>query len=155
VTEGLLDTAGSTDPILFSFFNEVNIIAQLSTNAFGRALPSGMSVSQFSVLNHLVRLGDGKNPSRLANAFQVTKGAMTNTLSKLEKRGFIELRVDEDDGRGKRAYLTDAGKAARVEGLKSLEPELFKVISGFDVEEFSAALPFLQKVRSFLDAARD
>jgi DNA-binding MarR family transcriptional regulator len=37
--------------------------------------------SQFKVLNHLVRLGDGTTPAKLAKAFQITKGAMTNTTN--------------------------------------------------------------------------
>ena len=41
----------NNDDLVFTFFNEINIIAQLSSNAFDRALPIGLSQSQFSVLN--------------------------------------------------------------------------------------------------------
>ena len=73
-------------------FNEIGIISQLSSNRLERVLPEGMSVAQFSVLNHLVRLGGSWAPSRLARAFQVTKGAMTNTLQRLEAQGLIRSR---------------------------------------------------------------
>lgn len=104
------------DPSLFAVFNEIGIISQLSNTAFERVLADGMTVSQFSLLNHLVHLGDGKNPSSLANAFQVTRGAMTNTLGKLEKRGCVDVRSDAEDGRGKKVFITekDARPGRRV-----------------------------------------
>ena len=74
------------DPISFRFFTEIGIIEQLARNRLERGLPDGLKISQFSVLNHLVRLGGEWSPARLARAFQVTKGAMTNTLQRLEKR---------------------------------------------------------------------
>ena len=79
------------DPLLFTLFNEIGIISQLSNAAFEKVLPDGLKVSHFSVLNHLARLGDNKSPSSLASAFQVTKGAMTNTLGRLEARGLVKV----------------------------------------------------------------
>lgn len=143
------------DPALFSFFNEIGIISQLSNTAFERVLPHGLTVSQFSVLNHLARLGDDKSPSHLASAFQVTRGAMTNTLAKLEAKGFVDVRRDDGDGRGKRVFLTVKGAGARKESLKLLVPQLGDVSAAFSEDEFAAALPFLQKLRAFMDAARD
>ena len=65
--------------LLFTLFNEIGIGNQLSSTRFERALPKGLTTSQFSVLNNFVRLGGTRSPKQLANAFQVTKGAMTNT----------------------------------------------------------------------------
>lgn len=148
-------TKPPSDPALFTFFNEVGIIAQLSSNAFERVMPHDLTVSQFSVLNNLARLGDGRSPSWLANAFQVTKGAMTNTLSKLEARGFVDVRADEEDGRGKKVFLTKAGAKARRDALKSQAPLLGTLMGSFSEKEFEAAIPFLAKLRAHLDAARD
>ena len=82
-------TKHQEESVLSGFFTEIGIISQLSFKAFEQVLPRGLTVSQFSVLNNLSRLGDGKSPSVLANAFQVTKGAMTNTLAKLEAGGLV------------------------------------------------------------------
>ena len=43
--------------LYFQMFNEIGIISQLSSNRLERVLPEGMSIAQFSLLNHLVRLG--------------------------------------------------------------------------------------------------
>jgi DNA-binding MarR family transcriptional regulator len=83
--------------LYFQMFNEIGIISQLSSNRLERVLPEGMSIAQFSLLNHLVRLGGSWAPSRLARAFQVTKGAMTNTLQRLDAQGLIRVATDPDD----------------------------------------------------------
>jgi DNA-binding MarR family transcriptional regulator len=49
-------------------------------------LPAGLTVSQFSVLNWFIRVDNVATPGRLSTAFQVTKGAMTNTLKKLHEK---------------------------------------------------------------------
>lgn len=148
--------AGSTrDPLLFVFFNEIGIIEQLARNRLERVLPSGLKASHFGVLNHLVRLGDNKSPLRLARAFQVSKGTMTNTLQRLERRGLIELKPDPDDGRGKRVFLTDKGRAMREAAVASIAPSIIELSARFPEAEFQKALPFLQSVRAYLDEARN
>lgn len=51
------------DEIFFDFFLEVGILAQLSRAVFEARLPPGFNLPQFSVLNHLIRRGDGQTPS--------------------------------------------------------------------------------------------
>lgn len=143
------------DPLLFTFFNEIGIIDQLAQTAFEEVLPDALTVSQFSVLNHLIRLGDGKKPSDLARAFQVTKGAMTNTLSKLEAAGLIRVKPDPQDGRGKIVTVTAKGLRVRDRSLHNLAPVLSEISKALPAKDFRAALPFLQKLRMHLDAARD
>jgi hypothetical protein len=45
----------SEDPLAFRVFNEIGIIEQLSRNLFERVLPDGLTLPQFTVLNHFVR----------------------------------------------------------------------------------------------------
>lgn len=145
-----------SDPPAFAFFNEVAIIEQLARNRLERILPDGLLAPHFAVLNHLVRLGDGRTPTDLARAFQLAKGAMTNTLQRLEARGLVELSPDPRDGRAKRVRLTEAGRGAREACIKALGPFLAELErDGLAAEEFAAALPFLRRVRARLDRARD
>ena len=72
-------------------FTEIGIIDQLTTARLERSLPDGMSVAQFKVLTHFCRRGGAETPAQLARAFQVTKGAMTNTLQRLEAQGFVDI----------------------------------------------------------------
>jgi DNA-binding MarR family transcriptional regulator len=141
-------------PLYFQLFNEIGIIAQLSAARFQKVMPHGLTMAQFGLLNHCVRLGDGWTPARLAAAFQVTRGTMTNTLQKLEGKGFIRLAPDDDDARSKRVFLAPAGRAARDLALKALAPSLADLPGGFPPDIADEILPALQKLRVWLDTHR-
>lgn len=138
----------------FRLFNEIGIIAQLSGNKLERVLPEGMSLAQFSVLNHFCRLGGAWSPTRLAAAFQVTKGAMTNTLQRLEAQGFVSVSPDGDDARAKVVEITDAGRAAREAAVQATVPILAQLAGLVPLADVKAALPFLEFVRKTLDENR-
>ena len=142
------------DPITFRLLTEIGIIEQLARNRLERGMPGGLKVSQFGVLNHLVRLGDAWSPVRLANAFQVTKGAMTNTLQRLEKRGLISIEADPNDGRGKLVSITKTGRGMRTRCVESVGPLLSDLAKELSDKDFAAALPVLEKVRKYLDSHR-
>jgi len=142
------------DTSIFRLFTEIGIIEQLASIQLERSLPDGLKISQFSVLNHLVRLGDEWSPARLARAFQVTKGAMTNTVQRLEKRGLVIVTADPEDGRGKLVSITEAGHDMRLRCVESIGPLLADLLTEVSDEDISAALPVLEKVRKYLDSHR-
>jgi DNA-binding MarR family transcriptional regulator len=82
---------------------------QLARNRLSKALPKGMELSHFSVLNQLARSNEEKTPAQLARIFHVTRGAMTNTLNRLEWAGHIHVRPDWDDARRKLIAISPAG----------------------------------------------
>ncbi|MCP4471995.1 MAG: MarR family transcriptional regulator [Gammaproteobacteria bacterium] len=119
------------DPPIFRFFIEIGIIEQLARARLERALPEGMKISQFAVLNHLARLQGKWSPARLANALQVTRAAMTNTLQRLESRNLIKVEVDPGDGRGKLISLCEAGRNMREKCIASIGPSLVELENEF------------------------
>jgi DNA-binding MarR family transcriptional regulator len=143
------------DPLAFRVFNEIGIISQLATTMVEQVMPDGMTLAQFSVLNHFVRLGGEKSPVELARAFQVTKGTMTSTLQRLESHRWIEVKPDPRDGRGKRVTITATGRAARQTALTSIAPLIAEVEAAITPAAFAAALPFLTELRTHLDRRRD
>ncbi len=140
---------------LFEFLNEVGIINQLAMTMFARVLPEGLHVSHFSILNHMVRLGDGRTPQRLASAMQVTKATMTHSLSVLGQRGFIAVTDNAEDGRSKLVHLTDEGRRFREAAIASLDLAMTGVAEQLDAATLSDALPVLRRLRTVLDRARD
>ncbi len=143
------------DPLLFNFFNEIGIINQLSQNILERAFSNGLKMSHFVVLNHFARLGGSRSPQDLARALQVTKGAMTNTLKRLEAKSLVDIQPDPDDGRAKRVTLTDAGLQVRNDAIAAIGPALDNVGKQFTQRRLKEALPLLREVRAYLDKARD
>jgi DNA-binding MarR family transcriptional regulator len=104
----------------------------------------------------MIRLGhERRAPAKIASAVQVTKGAMTGTLKRLEAEGWISVTADPDDGRGKVVMLTPEGRAIRETALSVLALQLELVLRAVSEDELRQAIPVLQKVRAALDAARD
>jgi len=135
-------------------FAEIAAIDQLSTTRIERALPPGLSKAQFMLLDRLARRGGSETPAELARAFQLTKGALTNTLTRLSTAGFIVVSGDKDDARKKRATVTEAGAAAHRLALTALRPITESARQAFPESQFAAALPFLQALRLWLEQNR-
>jgi len=135
-------------------FTEIGVIDQLATARLERALPAGLSAAGFGVLSHFVRRGGRESPAQLAKTFQVTKGAMTNTLQRLEAQGLVAVVGDEADGRKKWVSITSAGVGAYEAGLVALRPGLEALREAFTDAEFEQALPFLRVLRAWLDENR-
>jgi DNA-binding MarR family transcriptional regulator len=144
------------DPPGFAFFNEVGIIEHLSRTAAERVMPEGLSMAGFTVLNHLIRLRhERRPPAKIAAALQVTRGAMTGTLKRLEAGGWVIVDPDPEDGRAKAVSVTDAGRQIRARALAALAPQFADLFREIDPQDLEAALPILRRVRAILDAARD
>jgi DNA-binding MarR family transcriptional regulator len=139
---------------IFAFFNEIGIIAQLSSTLFNRSLPDGLSVAHFSILNHLVRLGDGRTPLQLASAFQVTKATMSHSIGVLSRRGFVRIEKHPDDGRSKLVFLTETGRAFRERAIEKSTDALAGLMGELDADAMANMLPRLRAVREALDRNR-
>lgn len=135
-------------------FAEIGIIAQLTRANIARRLPDGINYAQFELLSHLSRVGDGQTPAEIARALQLTKGAITNTLQRMEAAGYLVVLADVADGRKKRVKLTRKGLDLKGEVLKRIKPNTDALRDGFTEGEFRDALPFLKALRAFLDEMR-
>ena len=139
----------------FRLFNEIGIIEQLSRAMLQARLPDGMLVPHFTVLNHLVRVKDGRTPLELANAFQVPKTTMTHTLSGLAKTKLVVMRANEDDGRSKRVWITKRGLAFREDAIRSMDEDVARLGASFSEARVKKMLPELEALRKIMDADRD
>lgn len=140
-----------THSLAVSLFSEILMADQLARSRLSKALPKGMELSHFSVLNHLARAGLERSPAQLAKSFHVTRGAMTNTLTKLEVAGYIHIRPDWDDARRKMVAISPAGRRARDSALDSIAPLISDVVSELGVDRVKATLPILRELRLKLE----
>ena len=136
------------DSLAVALFSEIFMADQLARNRLSRALPKGMEISHFSVLNHLARIGDERTPAQLAKTFHVTRGAMTNTLGKLEIAGHVHVRPDRDDARRKLVTISPAGRAARDAAIAAIAPIVVEVVEAIGAETVRSALPVLREERT-------
>ncbi len=137
----------SNDPLAVALFSEILMADQLARNRLSKALPKGMELSHFSVLNHLARISGERTPAQLAKAFHVTRGAMTNTLGKLEWAGHVHIRPDWDDARQKFVSISPSGRAARDAALAAITPVLTEIVRDIGADKVRAALPVIREMR--------
>ena len=141
-----------TEDIAVAMFGELFVADQLARNLVTKALPRGMRLSHFSVLNHLARLQDERTPAQLARAFHVTRGAMTNTLAKLEIAGHIHIRPDWDDARQKFVAISPSGRSARDVAVQAVAPLIAEVVRALGADRVRAVIPVLREMRIRLEA---
>ena len=134
-----------------ALFSEILTNDQLIRNRLTRVLPKGMEVSHFSVLNHLARSNDERSPAQLAKSFHVTRGAMTNTLRKLELAGYVHIRPDWDDARRKMVAISPAGRTAREAAINAITPMISDMVADLGEDKVRATLPVMRELRGRLE----
>lgn len=134
-----------------ALFSEIFMADQLARAKLARALPRGMELNHFSVLNHLAKSKTEKTPGQLARVFHVTRGAMTNTVNKLAWAGFVHIRPDWDDARRKFVGISPAGRRACDEAFESIAPVIGELLADIGEEKVRTVLPILRQIRAQLD----
>jgi DNA-binding MarR family transcriptional regulator len=143
--------ASTDDPLSIALFSEMFMADQLARNRLSRALPKGMELSHFSVLNHLAAASEEKTPAQIARVFHVTRGAMTNTLNRLEWAGYVHIRPDWDDARRKLVSISPAGRRAREVALSAIMPILSETVREIGAERVRQAIPVIREMRLRLE----
>jgi len=137
-----------TDSSAISLLSEILAADQVVRNRLSRVLPKGMELSHFSVLNQLAWHGEERTPAQLAEVFNLTRGAITNTLSKLEAAGHIHIRPDWDDARRKLVSISPAGRRARDEALAAIAPVFRDIALQIGAEDIRVTIRTLRALRS-------
>lgn len=147
----MAQSTSDSNALAVSLFSEILMADQLARSRLSKALPKGMELSHFSALNHLAHSNNEKSPAQLAKAFHVTRGAMTNTLNKLETAGYVHIRPDWDDARRKMVAISPAGLQARDTALAAIAPLLTEVVSELGEHRVKGVLPVLRELRVKLE----
>ena len=143
--------AEKTEDLAIALFGELFMADQLARNRISKVLPKGRELSHFGVRNHLARIQEERTPAQLARSFHVTRGAMTNTLNKLEWAGHIHIRPDWDDARRKFVAISPSGRAARDSAVQALAPLIAEVVTALGAEKVRGVLPVLRDLRGKLE----
>ena len=134
-----------------SLFGEILALDQLVRARLAKVLPKGMELSHFSVLNQLSHTKIERTPAQIAKSFRVTRGAMTNTLNKLELSGYIHVRPDWEDARRKMVSISPAGMVARNNALAAVTPIIEDLARDMGEERLKAIVPILRELRQKLE----
>ena len=115
--------------------------------------PHNLTGPQFDLLV-TARRREGLTQQEIADHLLVTKGNVALVIDNLERDGLIERRVDKNDGRLKRLYVTSIGRQKLDTVLKShgkTVKRLWACFSGEQIENLTTLLRILE--RNCLDEA--
>lgn len=141
------------DNLATALVAEILALDQLTRGLLVRGLPKGMELSQFMVLNHLARASSERTPAQLADRFHLTRGAMTNTLGRLEAAGYVHIRPDWDDARRKMVSISPAGRTARDTAMALVAPAMSDIVMKAGADRVRTALPLLRELRELMGSA--
>ena len=127
--------------ILNFYSNTLNDILKIEENtSIGR--PDDLTLKEMHVIEAVAKTMKSGHPARaldIAAALRITPGTLTTAVGILEKKGYLTKARDENDGRGVRIALTEAGEKAREQHLafhRELAEEILAVIGTEDAKSF-------------------
>ena len=142
--------ADTTQSLAVALFSELLTLDQLTRASVAKSMPKGMELSHFMVLNHLAQSNSEKSPGQLARSFHLTRGAMTNTLNKLEWAGWVHVRPDWDDARRKMVAISPSGQSARDAAIAGIAPVIEGMVRDVGNDKVRTVLPVLRELRGKL-----
>ncbi|MGL4451450.1 MAG: MarR family winged helix-turn-helix transcriptional regulator [Sarcina sp.] len=112
---------------------------------------TGLSSKQARMIGYIYwHQEEGVIQNDLAKEFGKTKASITSMLQGLEKKGYIERVVSEENEREKKIYVLDKG-IALVEKFKTVFEETeYEMYKGFSEEELERLKTLLEKMNNNL-----
>jgi MarR family transcriptional regulator for hemolysin len=117
-----------------------------------RAKGLGLTLSRARALMRLAE-NDGITQSRLAELLEIEQPSLVGLVDGLEKTGFVERRVDPDDRRSRRVYLTPAAQESAAEIRAFTERLRAQVLDGVDPDDLAVAVRVLARANANIERA--
>lgn len=136
---------------LFRFFKVSGRMYQQLCLHGERALPSGLTMAQFELLDLLKERIAPQLPMVLAAEMHLTRGSLTNLIQQLEKKQLIRLELNPEDGRSKLVSLSKSGNETHRLCLAALYDVTTGILRHFPPERLDAALKFSSDLFDWLD----
>lgn len=128
------------------FGHQIRVLHCRTAHAVTEALSSmDLTESQGRLLGYLAHSEQPPCPRDIEDFFRLSHPTVSGLLSRLEKKGFLELRPDGDDRRRKRVYLLPKGADcfARMDGV--FQENERRLTQGFLPEERTAFADYLAR----------
>ena len=84
-------------------------------------------------------------PRDIEAEFQLSHPTVSGILSRLEQKGFVELRVDPEDRRCKRIYVLDKGRQCHTLMHQAIQQNEQRIVADFTPEEQELFGQFLHR----------
>lgn len=104
-----------------------------------------LTAAQGRIMGFLAHAKQPPCPRDLEAEFQLSHPTVSGILSRLEQKGFIELRTDPDDRRCKRIYVLPKGMECHEMMHKTIIENEQRIVEGFTPMEQEQFASFLQR----------
>ncbi|HXP57143.1 MAG TPA: MarR family transcriptional regulator [Streptosporangiaceae bacterium] len=144
---------GREGPLSMAFFGDLVRCETRLYNAFNDELRTahGIVTSQFEFLRYL-RDHEGARVADLAAEFAVGVGAISKSMDRLEKRGWVIRRPNPEDRRSAILVLTDDGRALADAAEQTFQGRLDQILAAATTpEQLAGAAGTLAALRAALE----
>jgi len=118
------------------FGHQFRILHWCTDQAITRALEEmDLTSSQGHIMGYLAHQKTPPCPKDVEEVFHLSHPTVSGLLSRLEKKGFVELRTDEKDRRCKRIFVLEKGKQCQQSMKNTIDGIEKRLVSGFTEEE--------------------
>lgn len=114
-----------------------------------RVEPLGLTRAQWRVMTRLNRL-ESCTQTELATELEIEKPTLGKLIERLEAKGWVERRADENDARSKRLFLTAAAHPLLTEMAERADEVIEGVFAGIDEEESARLRATLSRIKDNL-----
>ena len=104
-----------------------------------------LTSSQGHIMAYLAHAKTPPCPRDLEAEFHLTHPTVSGLLSRLEQKGFLELRTDPEDRRIKRIFVLEKGIQCHEVMHNTIQENELRMVEGFTPEEQELFLDFLQR----------
>ncbi|MBQ2927749.1 MAG: MarR family transcriptional regulator [Oscillospiraceae bacterium] len=94
-----------------------------------------LTAAQGHIMGYLAHQEQPPCPRDVEKEFHLSHPTVSGLLSRLEQKGFIELRTDPDDRRCKRIYILPKGKECHDLMHQTILSNERRIVEGFSPEE--------------------
>lgn len=104
-----------------------------------------LTAAQGHIMGYLTHVKHTPCPRDVEMEFHLTHPTVSGILSRLEQKGFIELRTDPEDRRVKRIYILPKGEECRDRMHWVIADTESRMVEGFTPEEREQFSTFLNR----------
>lgn len=109
-----------------------------------------LTVTQFDVLNAILRLGADATPHAIAEQLVVTRGNITGVLQRLQDHGWMKTRRNHADGRSFVCELTATGHRQVERARRGAALFIDRQLAPFSDEELRTTREQMDRMRQHL-----
>lgn len=136
-------------------YHEVMKNFRKAEQSFRRTIDKSVACTGVYRSQHQMLMNLGRNPDcsqmELAQKLDITPAAVTTTIKKLEKEGYITRLVSEEDNRVNKLGITKKGQEIITESIRLFDEVEKKALKDFSEEEVECLNNFMKRIRKNLE----